>query len=91
MKNQNVENPTKPGISLAVLALLLTVLDKEHHNALYFQGTHPEQTDTQYTEALRNLQFQFLEQLDPELKEKLLAENPHLSHLDPDAFISLDV
>lgn len=72
----------KPTFSLNALALLLTILDKERHNAVYF--TRVRDDSNEYLDHVSQLLELFSNQLDAEYRDEFIGANPHLEYLFTD-------
>lgn len=66
----------KPKMTFDLMAVMLTVLDRERHNATYFDAARVESDG--YTHALTVLLEMHASQVPPDRVEKFVESNPHL-------------
>lgn len=67
------------GMTYGLLAILLTVLDKEIHFASYFDAARTE--DDQYIESIRKIAKLHTSMLDSEQIKLVIQQNPHLKYV----------
>ncbi len=82
-KVKKQDKPSADKIGYEDLAVLLTILDKEAHNAKYFEPMRKidDVVDTSYIDKIRRIQFVHAAQVKPEKVDEFLENNTHLNHL----------